>query len=172
MCLVLLRLKANDTVSIKEVISELGDFIVKDYSPDKRLDNFKGTWLNRIGGCAELLQLNIVNERNTTFYSRIIKVCSLSGQKSFSFKRIENRISNELDEAADSTLTRPSATASTSLKELALKVPFSDESKQTFVYNFHKLDSNHFWYLDSTELRPMSVEDRLFNYGLKFQYLQ
>ncbi|CEG77695.1 hypothetical protein RMATCC62417_12404 [Rhizopus microsporus] len=70
-CPVLLRLKRNDTVSIKEVISELEDFVVKDYSPENTLESFKGVWLNRIGGCANLLKLELVSEKNTTFYSKI-----------------------------------------------------------------------------------------------------
>ncbi|CAO3674985.1 unnamed protein product [Rhizopus stolonifer] len=152
-CPVLLQLKRDNTVSIKEVISELEDFIITDYSPEKTLIGFKGTWLNRIGGCAKLLKLKL-------------------DKKYFSFKRIEQRISNTLDEAANSTSTSTtSTTASTSSKKSELKVPFSDELKQTFVSNFHKLDIDHFWYLNSSEPSPISVEEKLFNYGLKCQYL-
>ncbi|ORE09428.1 hypothetical protein BCV72DRAFT_302842 [Rhizopus microsporus var. microsporus] len=112
-------------VSIKEVISELEDFIVKDYSPEHILENFKGVWLNRIGGCANLLKLELDQTKNFKYF----------------FKKLE------------------------------LKVTFSNELKQIFVSNFHKLDSNRFWYLNSTETTHISVEERLFNYGLKCQYI-
>ncbi|KAI9004825.1 hypothetical protein CLU79DRAFT_713434, partial [Phycomyces nitens] len=158
-CPVLLRLRINDTVRVKQVISELEDLIVKDYSPETPLNAFKGAWLNRIEGCAKLLKLKLASKETLLFDKRY-----------YSFKRIKHRISNKLGETIDSS-SRSTTTTSTSSKKSELKAPFNDELKQTFVSNFNKLDRNHFWYLDPTELPSVSVEERLFDYGLKCQYL-
>lgn len=61
-CPVLLKLKRDDKVYIKEIISDLEDVIVQSYSSEATFDSFKGSWIKRIGTCAALLKLKLVSD--------------------------------------------------------------------------------------------------------------
>jgi hypothetical protein len=69
-CPVLLRLNDNNTVNTKTVIHELEDIISESYVAEKKFEDFKSDWKNRITVCARLLNLELVRKVKLRIYER------------------------------------------------------------------------------------------------------